>query len=709
MMLDSEKWLIAFIFGIVMVVMYSWSRFDEPSYDSQSEYFSRYKPKFSTSYARYARAKWAYVGAMIFIYTVFSLVPELFNAFANFGAAGDRPKTTEGVAPLAVAAPLAIALGLVSLQAIPGLKELERRIRGFLHSVARIPDCVRRTVAQMRSSPFTFEPDAYQCQTKKLVSRLNIKNQQPAGLTKLTDEDEILHTWYCVGCVLVALSERRRDSVGIDPIFFAYYKDELDSISAKHVALAELVREHLSECLRGNTPADLGTLSEIRDLRDRLYTFVACGVHSTVKDEDDGLDMVKRLGFRLTGEPPKEASNFFGQLAGLSFISLTMLSIFTGCLTWMFSEYVAQWVGRVWIQGLPVPTDTLGYFIWSWTTAAFYFTAIFGALAIRKSKIAQREWFDINNLRRERPLIRYITPILVGTAFGSFTLSIIAVMRGPGFNASFGDAGVAIELLLPWFPLAMVMASIVVVLSDGQLKDDRFWPNTIVRSTVGALIMAVTGSLMSSLVIYRSLVEFAAGKQLELTHEVLQTGNYTSVFIGILIGLFAFVLCVIAQYAERYVTRARLSAVKHIYLITGQGPEFSIFLDKSGEASLFAVNSDVSDSEAVSRRGQWQLFPEGAAMKWSAASGEGHCKVGDFGLIHRYGDSVIYEGYLGQFSARKRPVFDAQADVWNDDDNVPFRRPREAGQINGALVPAGARPDLMQAVAVRSVAEEMRS
>jgi hypothetical protein len=704
MTLDSpEKWTIAFVFGLVTVVMYSWSRFDEPSYDSQSEYFSRYKPRFATSYARYARAKWAYVGAMILVYVVFSLVPELFNTFVNIGAAGDRPKTTEGLAPLA------IALGLVTLQAIPGLKELERRIRGFLHSLARIPDCVRRTVAQMRSSPFTFEPSAFECQTRKLVSRLDIKNQQPVGLTKLTDDDEILHTWYCVGCVLGALSERRRDSVGIDPIFFAYYRDQLDGISAKHVALVDLVSGHLSECLRGNTPADLGTLSEIRDLRDRLYTFVACGVHSTVKDEADSLDMVKRLGFCLTDEPPKEVLNFFGPLAGLSFISLAMLSIFTGCLTWVFSEHVSLWVGRVWIQGLPVPTDILGYFTWSWTTAAFYFTAIFGALAIRKSKIARREWFDINNLHRERPLIRYITPILVGTALGSFTLSIIAVIGGPGFKASFGEAGVAIALLLPWFPLAMVMASIVVVLSDGQLKDDRFWPSAVAHSIVGALIMTVTGYLMSRLVISRSLVDFAAGRQLELTDEVLRIGNYTSLFIGILIGLFAFVLCVIAQIAERYVTRARLSAVKHVDLITGQGPEFSIFLDKSGEASLFAANSDVSNNEAVSRRGQWQLFPEGTAMKWSAGSGEGHSKVGDFGLIRRYGDSVIYEGYLGQFSAKKKPVFDAQADVSNDDDGVPVRRFRKAGQMNGALAAASSQPDLMQAVVVRSVAEEMRS
>lgn len=52
--------------------------------------FSRCKPRFSTSYGRYARAKLAYVGAMIVMYMAFSLVPELFNKAANIGA-GDDP------------------------------------------------------------------------------------------------------------------------------------------------------------------------------------------------------------------------------------------------------------------------------------------------------------------------------------------------------------------------------------------------------------------------------------------------------------------------------------------------------------------------------------------------------------------------------------------------------------------------------------------
>jgi len=696
MMLDSaEKWIIAFAFGAVMVGMYSWSRFDEPSCDSQSEYFFRYKPRFSTSYGRYARAKWAYVGAMMVVYMAFSLVPGLVNAFASLRASDDSSKTIDGF-------PLAVALALVTLQNVPGLKELEKRIRGFLHTVARIPDCVRRTVAQMRSSPFNFEPGVYQCQTKKLLAQPGTASPLTGDLSKLRDDDEILHTWYCVGNVLAALSERRRDGVGIDPIFFANYRDELDSIAAKHIALVELVREHVGECLKGSSPTDLGTLSEVRDLRDRLYTFVACGVHSTVRNEADSLDVVARLGFVIADEPGRGQGHAIGPLAGLSFISLAVLSIFTGYSTQAFSEFVVERVGRDWLPGLGIPTGTLGLFAWTWLTAAFYFSTIFGALAVRNARIARREWFDLNDLNRERPLLRYVTPIMVGTVLGNITLSIIAVI---GAKMSSGEAGAAISGALPWFPLATVMAAIVVVLSDGRLMEDGFWRSTAARAALGALIMALIGFLTSRLSIPMSLTAFATGNKIDLTDAVRLTGTYTSVFIAAQIGLFAFVLCFIAQVAERYITRGRLPAAagKLIELITRQGPEFSVVLDDACEASLFAANRTEKNITAAGCRGRWQLFPEGMAVKWNAASGEGYCKVGEFGLIRRYGDAVIYEGYVGQFSAKKKPVFDARVDERSNDNRMSSKRRREA------RAPAGVPPGVKTAVAVGSVAEEMRT
>lgn len=695
MMLDSvEKWIIAFAFGAVMVGMYSWSRFDEPSCDSQSEYFSRYKPRFSTSYSRYARAKWAYVGVMMVIYVAVSLVPELFNAVANIGARSDSSKTLDVL-------PVVVALALVTLQNVPGLKELEKRIRGFLHSIARIPDCVRRTVAQMRSSQFNFDPNVYLCQTKRLATQPGTANSLSGDLRKLREDDEILDIWYRVGGVLDALSERKRDGVGIAPIFFANYRNELDSIAAKHIALVELVREHVGECLKGRSPTDPGTLGEIRDLRDRLYTFVACGVHSTVKDDADSLDVVARLGFCIDGEDGRGKGTAIGPLVGLSFIALAVLSIFTGYSTQAFSDFAAARVGRDWLPGLGIPTGTLGLFAWTWLTAAFYFSTIFGALAVRNAKIARREWFDLNDLNRERPLLRYVTPIVVGTVLGATTLSIIAVV---GARISSGTAGAAIAGALPWFPLATVMATIVVVLSDGRLMEDGFWRGTTARAGLGALIMALIGFLTSRLSIPISLTAFAIDNKIDLTDPVRQAGTYTSFFIAAQIGLFAFVLCVIAQVAERYITRSRLPAAagKLVELITLQGPEFSIVLDDACEASLFAASRTEKNITAAGCRGRWQLFPEGMAVKWSAGSGEGYCKVGEFGLIRRYGDAVVYEGYVGQFSVKKKPVFEARVDERSNDNRMTRRR-REVRP------PTGVQPGLNSAVAAGSVAEEIRT
>lgn len=78
--------------------------------------------------------------------------------------------------------------------------------------------------------------------------------------------------------------------------------------------------------------------------------------------------------------------------------------------------------------------------------------------------------------------------------------------------------------------------------------------------------------------------------------------------------------------------------------------------------------------------------------------------MGNFGLIRRYGEDTIYEGYVGQFSARKRPCFDARVDIL--DDAREFQKPlREGSPKDGTPTPG--RLQLGQPVAAvpESVAE----
>ena len=639
----TEKWILALSFGALVVGMYSWARFDEPSYDSHSEFITRYAPRFSTSAKRYWRAKWGYIAAITLVFLIFSTVPEIFRALLPNLSDGNQAKLGE------VWVPLAAALALMTLENMPILKDAERKIRAFLHAVARIPECIRRTVAQMKSSPFNFTPRTIAALTRKLDVPSGSNNQPEANFTAVLAEDDLVHTWYTVGALLCVLSERNRDQTGIEPLFFESHKDELESIADKHTALAELVRRHLLQRSLSEA-ADSSMPREVRELRDRLYTFIACGVHSSIKADAQSLEIIKRLGFAIRPSNERKTS-FVAQLAGLALAALMVVSALAGYSTQIFRNLVILPVDLSWRMAFPMPAETLAIYAWSWTTALFYFAAIMGALAVRNSRVAKREWFDITNLQRETPILRYITPTLVGTALGFVTLSAVALIGGPAFKAaSFGDFGKAavasFDQTLPWAPLATVMAFISVALSDSRFKNGEFWNAALVRATCGAAAMALVGFFTSEL-----SVTTAIARQSSQTppDQVIRVGHYLSIFIAAQIGLFAFVLCLIAQVAERYTARARCFAGHCVEVATRQGSEFRMYFDSNGSASLFPRVQGDSHAAPVQWRGQWQLFPEGTAVRWNIAEGE-TCKAGEFGLISWYGDSLIYEGYAEGFA-----------------------------------------------------------
>jgi hypothetical protein len=678
-MSGDQIWLLAVAFGAIVVGMDSWVRFDEPSYDSQAEYFSRYKPRFSTSSRRYWRAKWGYIAAILLLFFLFALVPGFLAAFT--GGAMELNKEKFGEA----AVPLAAALVLLAVEKTKVLNDFERKLRGFLHAFARIPDCIRRTVAQMKSSPFNFTPRAI----ASLTHRLGLvagRNSVPAHFNALLAEDDLLHTWCNVGALLTALSEQNRDRCGIDLLFFESYRDELDSMTDRHIALVELVRQHLAE-RAGGDGGESSVPKEIRDLRDRLYAFIACGVHSSVKTDAESLDIIKRLGFAIRPSNERKTS-FVAQLAGFALMALLVVSAFTSFLTSMFRAHVVDHVDAAWQSKFPIPADTWGIFAWSWTTALFYFSAILAALALRNARVAKRQWFDITNFQRERPILRYIWPTLIGTAVGALTLTIIALNNGPTFNsASFGDFGkavvAAISQVLPWVPLATVMAFVAVTLSDSRLEKKRYLHVIIVRAVYGGAAMAVVGFLTAEVSVFEEIGASSPA-------EVARAGHYLCLFIAALIGLFAFVLCVIAQVAERYTARARCFVGQSIEVSTRQGAEFRVSFQPDGTALLLSCRRCEHNRTPMRWHGEWERFPEGTAVKWNIPDGES-CRAGEFGLISWYGDSLIYEGYAEGFG--RTPDFLGQVHVRTNTIGSMNTLYETARSVTVSALPASAASD----------------
>jgi hypothetical protein len=196
------------------------------------------------------------------------------------------------------------------------------------------------------------------------------------------------------------------------------------------------------------------------------------------------------------------------------------------------------------------------------------------------------------------------------------------------------------------------MAFIAVLLSDSPLEKGGSWRMPLIRAACGATAMALVGLLMSRISISIGLAEFAENKGLELTTEVMRTGVYVSLFIAVNIGLLVFVLCMIAAVAERYTAGARCLADQYIDIITRQGPEFCVFFDDSGVASLLVPSQGDVTNAPLLCRGHWQLFPEGTAVVWDYEADEHRCKAGNYGLISSYGNAMIYEGFAQQFSGR---------------------------------------------------------
>src|SRR5262249_10440316 len=278
------------------------------------------------------------------------------------------------------------------------------------------------------------------------------------------------------------------------------YNDELQSIISEHAQNAESVRRHIQaistnpRLLRAGivNDHDKPLFNELSKLSDRLYTFVACGVRSSVSTAIERVTILKKLGF-LAGYSPHPKGDTLAlirPIAGLSFIAIIIISVFTGFLTWYFRAKILAPLPPRWITAFPVPEGVLKIYLWSWTTAAFYTSAIIGAVTARQLRITKRQWFEINALNRERPILRYIMPTLVGAACGSVTLTAIAVVNGPGFAfdlPGISDLREAIQLSFPWYPLAVAIALISLWLVDSNTFNER--PFAIIsRSLCGGLL-----------------------------------------------------------------------------------------------------------------------------------------------------------------------------------------------------------------------------
>ena len=334
-------WYAALGAGSILLGIYFWFRFDEPSY---AGLLGRYEPCFMTSSTRYRRAKLAYVLVTISVYCFVSVIPEVIHEH------GAKLSTISTITIFAIM-PLLIALGFVSLGQIRLLQPFEKSFRALFHSAARVPVAVQRTVNQMHICEFVFDPSAVEAQTLKL----GIQKDHSVSLPQLVRVDEAINAWYVVGCILFGLSEGSGKMGGkIHRKFLARYAGELNKIQIAHSATSSRVKERIDSW--PNIDA-LAFLDQISRLRDRIYAFLAAGAHSSSQQTgSDTLEILHRAGFKAAHFSWYDDSRI-RVLAKLALVSVLVLSIFTVISTKAFEDHVLSSINQNWRPAFPLPPE----------------------------------------------------------------------------------------------------------------------------------------------------------------------------------------------------------------------------------------------------------------------------------------------------------------------------------------------------------------
>jgi hypothetical protein len=648
MLTDTVQWIVALCVGVTVVWLNSWSQFDEPSYDTQTEALKPYKPRFTTYRTSYIRAKLSYISAFLALFLAFVFVPDLFFVlFPDSKSLNSSPMIL----------PALIAVTLVAFTRTPVSKDLERRLRSFFHEIANIPEGVRKTISQIRRSDYLPHDDNLNVQTARLDFANGGKHFDRGLLAHLLRDDLITKLWHSIGTLLFSLSPDNRAMVDINSSFLEIYKQELSSIYTKHNDLSKLVRHRIDEIasnpasLRPPLVMDSDTLlqNELETLQERLYVFIACAVRSSVKTETEASNVLRQLGF-VRAQPFRLRGNIrttILMIIQLSSIGILILSVFTAFLTSAFIDSVLTPLGSDWTGAFLIPTSIPQTYAWTWTTAIFYGITMLATIGVREARISQRKWSDLNAEHRQRPVEHYAGPALIGTTVGSATLVLVAAVDGPGFELSIkglSEIQEGLRLALPWFPLAGAMSLICLWLVDVDLKE--LDTRVAILSAVGGCFMAIIGVCTAFYSVKTTAVLFAAQHQLTINDMVQDTILKVSIFIAVQIGIITTLLCAVVQISHFFISKAQSLCGNALTMATFRGTPFTIKLDRGGSAQF--ESAGCANAATSPRNGRWMRFPEGTVVRWDErTSGIRDTTIGIFTCSE--GD-LVYEEYDGDIA-----------------------------------------------------------
>lgn len=693
-MLNSEPgsssflvWVILFCGGLVWVIVHFWSQFNVAAHTTKIDIFNRYAPRFATREREFTRCRYGYVGIFVVFFVAVSASPHIFvEVLEEIGKAPalqdivDRLTKMIGdpkvVAELGVF-PVIIAWVLTGAHGLPGLKHVEYWIRSFFHSLGKIPESVQWTVSQLKSSTFNYR----QC--------LGLSDAQAApigkilGIETLSEHDvmadDVLQAWCRINCLTARLVGMEPGETIFQDQFMSAYSGELDEIISQRDELRPIIAEYSAVVIAGkDSNAEMPDSSmrahvrrRVRNLRERLFVFIACGLRSSLSTDAEINNGLKSLGFDVRSAPATHRSIWHLVVFVLAyFCIMTLVAAMLARLfhEWAETDKLKENVAAI----LLVPTEKSEGIRWLWTVTSgmFSFAAVATAFAIRRARLTRHEWFHLDERQRERPFAAYCATALVAACVGMITLLCVNISMNYGFGPSQHSfptrLNQAIVATYPWAPMAFVVAltSLFVVDDDYVRMSAR---RRIALILARGLLVGVIGGFIAnelSSVRYRGLEETSPAR------EALRSAiPYAASLIGMLIFLQTSYVTWILQRLERKAQLSGDMSKRWLNLRTGDGDEKEIRLKEDGEICLSDGNGGNENSA-----GNWVQYPECQVLYWNRPIPFGRNFLRDTGFLKRVSGTIMYTqsngSAVGDLVAQGEFMEDSSL-ANPDDDNRP--------------------------------------
>jgi hypothetical protein len=298
-MIDNVQYIYIAI-GLIVVVCYSWQRFDEPSFPNEETLPHAVEPiQYLFTGRAYQRARLIYLCGAVALYILLILPgPQL-------------AKLIPGASQSLEAWPLLVALILVGFMPnsqIEWLMVVERRMRRSVHELFLVPTGIERTIGVLEYA--NYDPPA--SVLNGIADSAREKLQQDLGASKGSLE----YKWARATLILESLDLKGADSNPLMRASFAPFEKDLIDIRERYrqlelqMRLAER-REQLKDQVDG--------------VLKRMYAYVAWGIRRQSKSERIAFLNLERLGFDV---PPVSNRRVFDVVVPAALLAALITFLF---------------------------------------------------------------------------------------------------------------------------------------------------------------------------------------------------------------------------------------------------------------------------------------------------------------------------------------------------------------------------------------------